>query len=203
MKQIISKFWILVGLLILGIGANAQTNKKNIYVYMGDSVVFKAKASEVDSVALEEEKTVVSLYNRAGTKLYSAAYADVDSISYFMKTPVEPTCSTLSLLPTDWLQTYLTHNKMLLSKIPTECLTYNGATFTRLMRHVSPTHGPVMPNHTLKSIILSTTGIRKDLPTDTQWRPCSRLTTLLLSKTQKQSGSRQWKPEVQDSLLLL
>ena len=88
MKQIISKFWILVGLLILGIGANAQTNKKNIYVYMGDSVVFKAKASEVDSVALEEEKTVVSLYNRAGTKLYSAAYADVDSISYFMKTPV-------------------------------------------------------------------------------------------------------------------
>ena len=33
MKQIISKFWILVGLLILGIGANAQTNKKNIYVY--------------------------------------------------------------------------------------------------------------------------------------------------------------------------
>lgn len=59
MKQIISKFWILVGLLILGIGANAQTNKKNIYVYMGDSVVFKAKASEVDSVALEEEKTVV------------------------------------------------------------------------------------------------------------------------------------------------
>ena len=75
MKQIISKFWILVGLLILGIGANAQTNKKNIYVYMGDSVVFKAKASEVDSVALEEEKTVVSLYNRAGTKLYSAAYA--------------------------------------------------------------------------------------------------------------------------------
>ena len=34
-------------------------------------------------------------------------------------------------------------------------------------------------------------------------RPCSRLTTLLLSKTQKQNGFRQWKPEVQDSLLLL
>lgn len=83
-----STFWVIVCMFALSVNANAQSNKKNLYVYKGNTVVYKASAALVDSVALEENKTIVSLYKKDGTQLYSAPYADIDSITYSMLPPV-------------------------------------------------------------------------------------------------------------------
>lgn len=83
-----SALGVVVCMFALSLNANAQNNKKNMYVYKGSTVVYKASTSLVDSVALEENKTVVTLYKRDGSKLYSAPYADIDSITYSMLPPV-------------------------------------------------------------------------------------------------------------------
>ena len=66
-----------------GIGAKAQNVAKHIYVYKNGAVVFRADANAVDSVALEDNKTVVGLYKHgSSTAVFKAAYSDSDSISY-------------------------------------------------------------------------------------------------------------------------
>lgn len=63
--------------------AKAQNTAKHIYAYKNGVVVFRADANAVDSVALEENKTVVGLYKHGNsTAVYKAAYSDIDSISY-------------------------------------------------------------------------------------------------------------------------
>ena len=64
------------------LGAKAQNTAKHIYAYKDGVVVFRADANAVDSVALEENKTVIGLYKHGNsTAVYKAAYSDIDSIS--------------------------------------------------------------------------------------------------------------------------
>lgn len=75
----------LVGIAAVA-GMQAQTQKidKHIYVYKDSVVQFRALQSEADSVALEQGKSVVSIYNHANPSapLFTTNYADIDSISF-------------------------------------------------------------------------------------------------------------------------
>lgn len=70
------------------VAASAQVTK-HIYAYKDGAVVFRAAAAEADSLAFEDGKTVVALYNHAtGEALWKANYSDVDSLSFTPPTAV-------------------------------------------------------------------------------------------------------------------
>lgn len=68
--------------------ANAQSVQKHIYAYKGGKVVYRGLASDVDSIALEQNKSVVGLYHHGDSGAqYSALYSDIDSISFSAPVP--------------------------------------------------------------------------------------------------------------------
>lgn len=74
---------------VFGFNTNAQTITKHIYAYKDGVVTFRANASDVDSIALEENKTVVALYKHgSSTPVYKTNYSDIDSISFTAPVPV-------------------------------------------------------------------------------------------------------------------
>ena len=71
-----------------GFNAGAQTITKHIYAYKDGAVVFRANASDVDSIALEENKTVIALYKHGASQAaYKANYGDIDSVSLTAPVP--------------------------------------------------------------------------------------------------------------------
>lgn len=65
--------------------ANAQDN---IYLYHNGHVVYMDATANVDSVALSNDKTTISLYNADKELLYSAAKADIDSMTFKYNKPI-------------------------------------------------------------------------------------------------------------------
>lgn len=89
-----------LGLIILSAAlmpSVAQTSAgEHLYVYKDGKVLFRSDWGEVDSIALEDQKTVVSLYNHEkGTKLYSTEISAIDSISTV--SPVAPVADLLDI----------------------------------------------------------------------------------------------------------
>lgn len=73
--------------MMLAGSANVMADSKDaanmgVYVYKSGQVLEKFQKDVVDSVAYEEEKTVVTLYNKSKEILYSAPVASVDSIVF-------------------------------------------------------------------------------------------------------------------------
>ena len=60
----------------------------NLYVFHKGNLVFKCLAADVDSVALEDNKTKVTLYNKQHAQLFTAPSAEVDSITFKYYKPV-------------------------------------------------------------------------------------------------------------------
>ena len=80
-KQLLSTvLFALIGFFFLSAGATAAT--QHVYIYKDGKIVYQTNAEKLDSVALEQNKTIMSFYSKDGTKLYTAAYTDVDSIIY-------------------------------------------------------------------------------------------------------------------------
>lgn len=70
--------FISAALLLLGVSfASAQ---ENVYVFKDNAVMFHKPTKEIDRVALEEEKTKVSVRDTEGNVLYSAALEAIDSV---------------------------------------------------------------------------------------------------------------------------
>ena len=81
------KYLVMKALLtligIFALTANSFAAKRQlVYVYKGGEIVYQTTAETLDSVALEQSKTIISLYSKSGTQLYSAAYSNIDSITY-------------------------------------------------------------------------------------------------------------------------
>lgn len=91
-KKILSVSLLSVAALTPAVAQNNSDG--HLYVYKNDSVIFRTSLESVDSIALEENKTKVSLYNHeSGALIYSAAVSDIDSIS-----KVPPTAPVADLL---------------------------------------------------------------------------------------------------------
>ncbi len=75
-------------LLACGCILNANADDGNVYVYHAGHVVFMDSKSNVDSIALEENKTKVSFYGSDKTQLYTALASDIDSITFNFTAPV-------------------------------------------------------------------------------------------------------------------
>lgn len=75
------KLLLLLSLVALAFSSHADT-REVFNVYQKSKVIFTTEAALVDSVALEEDKTVVSLYRKDGTRLFSTSRANVDSMAY-------------------------------------------------------------------------------------------------------------------------
>jgi glycerophosphoryl diester phosphodiesterase len=74
---------VLVALIsFFALAANSFAANQHVYVYKGSDIVFRTTSDKLDSVALEQNKTIISLYSKDGTRLYTAAYAEIDSITY-------------------------------------------------------------------------------------------------------------------------
>ncbi|MFA6819102.1 MAG: LamG-like jellyroll fold domain-containing protein [Bacteroidaceae bacterium] len=80
------KYWILSILvafvMFFTLGTSTFAATQHVYVYKGSEIVYRTTADNLDSVALEQNKTIISLYSKNGTRLYSAAYSEIDSITY-------------------------------------------------------------------------------------------------------------------------
>ena len=64
-KNAISKdILVLTALVMCGVSANSQTND-NLYIYKNGVIMHREKAANVDSVAMEEGKSIVTLYDAA------------------------------------------------------------------------------------------------------------------------------------------
>lgn len=94
LNTLLSRMLLTVALLAAAIGMDAANVAKHVFVFHNGQVVFMANANELDSIALEDNKTVISLYKRDGTMLYSAPYTDVDSIT----TKYEPKADLLDVV---------------------------------------------------------------------------------------------------------
>ena len=74
---------VLVALIgFFGLVINTFAATQHVYVYKGSDIVYRTTADKLDSVVLEQNKTIISLYSKDGTRLYSAAYSEIDSIKY-------------------------------------------------------------------------------------------------------------------------
>lgn len=83
MNIIKKAFWGILCASAFCVGAQAQSPTKHIYLYKNGTVVFRANAEDVDSVALEENKTVIGFYKHGNNQaVYKAPYSDIDSLSY-------------------------------------------------------------------------------------------------------------------------
>ena len=83
MNIIKKAFWGFLCASAFCVGAQAQSPTKHIYLYKNGTVVFRANAEDVDSVALEENKTVIGFYKHGNNQaVYKAPYSDIDSLSY-------------------------------------------------------------------------------------------------------------------------
>jgi len=76
----------LSALMLCGMITTAQADD-NLYVYKNGVIMFREKAANVDSVAMEKDKSVVTLYNAAKEVLYTAPRSQVDSISFTTDVP--------------------------------------------------------------------------------------------------------------------
>ncbi len=76
----------LSALMLGGIFTSAQADD-NLYVYKNGVIMFREKAANVDSVAMEKDKSVVTLYNAAKEVLYTSPRSQVDSISFTTDVP--------------------------------------------------------------------------------------------------------------------
>ena len=86
-KNAISKdILVLTALVMCGVSANSQTND-NLYIYKNGVIMHREKAANVDSVAMEEGKSIVTLYDAARKVLYTAPRSQVDSISFTTDVP--------------------------------------------------------------------------------------------------------------------
>lgn len=79
---------LLAAAVIVAATAVAGHAEECIYVYHQDSIVFKDYAEHVDSVALENNKTQISIYDTTHVQLYTAALSYVDSIKFADDRPV-------------------------------------------------------------------------------------------------------------------
>ena len=68
------KLLLLLSLVALAFSSHADT-REVFNVYQKSKVIFTTEAALVDSVALEEDKTMVSLYRKDGTRLFSTSPA--------------------------------------------------------------------------------------------------------------------------------
>ena len=66
----------------------ANTDNGNIYLFSKGQIAFEDSTSKVDSVALESGETILSLYAKDKSVLYSATIADIDSITFGYDNPV-------------------------------------------------------------------------------------------------------------------
>jgi hypothetical protein len=78
----------LLAAAIIAAASMAGHAEECIYVYHQGSIVFKDYAEHVDSVALENNKTQISIYDTTHVQLYSAALSYVDSIKFADDRPV-------------------------------------------------------------------------------------------------------------------
>ncbi|MDE5942187.1 MAG: hypothetical protein K2H14_08765 [Muribaculaceae bacterium] len=66
----------------------AGENPENIYLYRNGALVYTNGASAPDSIALEENKTRVAVYNTDGKVIFSAPTSEIDSLTFSYSAPV-------------------------------------------------------------------------------------------------------------------
>ena len=76
----------LTGLMFLASAASAVA-QDYIYVYKDGVIRYRDEVQNVDSVALSQDKTEISLFNTNHQKVYSSARTEVDSISKVTSVP--------------------------------------------------------------------------------------------------------------------
>ena len=80
---------LAASLLVGGIAAFAVgDNPESIYLYRNGNLVYTNGASQPDSIALEDNKTKITVYNADKKALYSASVADIDSATFTYSAPV-------------------------------------------------------------------------------------------------------------------
>jgi len=123
MKKYLVMKVLLTFIGIFALTANSFAAKRQlVYVYKGGEIVYQTTAETLDSVALEQSKTIISLYSKNGTQLYSAAYSNIDSITYVTlpmadmldvqfnsdgtATDISPMANPIETVPSTGLSTY-------------------------------------------------------------------------------------------------
>ena len=86
-KKVISKdILVLTALVMCSVSAKSQTDD-NLYIYKNGVIMHREKAAIVDSVAMEKDKSVITLYDATKQVLYTAPRSQVDSISFTTDVP--------------------------------------------------------------------------------------------------------------------
>lgn len=76
------------------LGAKAQNTAKHIYAYKNGVVVFRADANAVDSVALEENKTVIGLYKHDNSTAVYKPHTPTLTVFHTQLPPQKRICLT-------------------------------------------------------------------------------------------------------------
>ena len=83
MKHLLSFKFLLLCLAspLLGLQSLMAADDGHVYVYRNGSLDFIALKDSVDSVALESDKTMLTIYSKAHAKLYAAPRSEIDSLT--------------------------------------------------------------------------------------------------------------------------
>ena len=89
MKHLLSFKFLLLCLAspLLGLQSLMASDDGHVYVYRNGSLDFIALKDSVDSVALESDKTMLTIYSKAHAKLYTAPRSEIDSLTFSYAAP--------------------------------------------------------------------------------------------------------------------
>ncbi len=89
-RKFLQSFLLIVAMFFLhtsAIWAASDADDENIYVWQNGRAIYVNQVDEVDQVAYENNKTVVTLYDADTNVLFTAEVAAIDSITFTYNTP--------------------------------------------------------------------------------------------------------------------